>query len=134
MAEYLAGRATKLWTSPNNGGYTGGDIVLSQAYTDFNYLLFFMTDEDDGDGVDIAIVAVNKLEYIMSRNPQNIGVEYPGHSSITHTTLNYNRSLISPSIANRWTYVCANYLGSSSTLFKYVGGRNDYFYTIWGVK
>ena len=117
----LQGDGTKLYSY--NGGLSYGDITLSQAFTNFKYLVVFLSRDDGAEDLHVETIETAVLYQAMAGN----NTYWPGNRGASVA----DRVLLGRSPHNWYIY---NFKGGSSTTFlKHFDNDFAYLFSIYGI-
>ena len=117
----LQGGGTKLYSY--NGGLDDGDITLSQAFTNFKYLVVFLSEDGRSEDLYVATIETAALYQAMAGN----NTYWPGNTG----TSTANRVLLSR--GPHWWGIFNIRGGSTTTYFKHAINENARVFSIYGI-
>lgn len=117
----LQGNGTKLYS--NNGGLDAGDITLSQAFTNFKYLVVFLSEDGKSEDLYVATIETAALYQAMAGN----NTYWPGNTGASTG----NRVLLSR--GPHWWAIFNIKGGSTTTYFKHATNEGARLFSIYGI-
>ena len=117
----LNGGGTKLYSY--NGGLDAGDITLSQAFTNFKYIVIFLSQDSKAEDLHVETIETAALYQAMTGN----NTYWPGNSGAGVA----ERVLLGRHPHNWFIYNFKG--GSSTTYFKHFGNDTARLFSIYGI-
>lgn len=117
----LQGGGTKLYSY--NGGLDDGDITLSQAFTNFKYLVIFLSQDGKSEDLHVATIETAALYQAMAGN----NTYWPGNNGASVA----NRVLLSR--GPHWWAIFNIRGGSSTTYFRHATNEGARVFSIYGI-
>lgn len=117
----LQGGGTKLYSY--NGGLDHGDITLSQAFTNFKYLVVFLSHDNQADDLYVETIETAVLYQAMAGN----NTYWPGNRGVSVV----ERVILGRFPHNWFIYNLKG--GSSTTYFKHIDDDNARLFSIYGI-